>query len=247
MSSRPEPALRWLLGLLAAGVALHLAARGDLAGPPLGSLDQLTAWTDAREPAAVAVALVRLVAEVSVWYVLALSVLHAASSALRIAGGHRLADALALPGVRRVVHAGLGLGLAATSTVGAQEEAAAPGVARMAPAADTALVLAAPGGTAVGTATMRPLPSTSELGTATMVPTAPASTWTVAPGESFWSIAEELLGDAWSRPPSGSEVDPFWRALVEVNRSRLVDPTNPDVIQPGQVFEVPPVPPSPLA
>lgn len=243
MSSRPGQALRWLLGLIAAGTLLRLAARGELAGPPLGSLDQLTAWADTREPAVVAVALVRLAAEASVWYVLALSVLHAASSALRIVGGHRLAEALALPGLRRVVHAGLGLGLAATSTVGAQEEVAAPGVATMAPVTDAALTLSTPGGTTAGTATMRPQPPRREVGTATMAPTVTPSTWTVAPGESFWSIAEELLTEAWHRTPSGPEVDAFWRALVEVNRSRLTDPTDADLIQPGQVFEVPSVPP----
>lgn len=247
MSRRAGRSVLWLVGLLAAGGALRLAARGELAAPPLGSLDQLSAWADAHEPAAAAMALVRLLAEMSAWYVLALSGLHVASSALRITGGHRLADALALPGVRRLVHAGLGVGLAAASSVGGQDEVGASDAVTMTPVAEAPLVthhrIEAP----AGTATMRPHRSSAgEGGTAVMAPTPIPSTWTVAAGESFWSIAEELLTDAWGRPPSDAEVDLFWRTLVEVNRGRLADPADPDLIHPGQVFEVRPVPSPPV-
>ncbi|HAS10334.1 MAG TPA: hypothetical protein DCS55_07435 [Acidimicrobiaceae bacterium] len=246
MSRRAGRAVLWLVGLVAAGGALRLAARGELMAPPLGSLDRLTAWADAHEPAAAAMAFVRLLAEVSVWYVLALSAVHVASSALRVAGGHRLADALALPGVRRLVHAGLGVGLAAASTVGGQDEVGAPDAVTMTPVAEAPLVTQHRVEAPAGTATMRPhRPSTGEGGTAVMTPTPIPRTWTVAAGESFWSTAEELLADAWGRPPSDAEVDPFWRTLVEVNRGRLVDPADPDLIHSGQVFEVPPVPSSP--
>lgn len=243
MTRRAGRAVTWLLGLLVAGILLRLGATGDLAGPPTGSLDELTAWADAREPAAIAVALVRLAAEMAVWYLLAVSALHAAATVLRAAGGHRLADAIATPGVRRLVRAGLGLGFAAASSVGGQEEATgAAGTVTMTPVVDAPVVtqtrIESPG----GTATMRPQ-LTPESGVAQMVPSAPA-TWTVAPGESLWTIAEELLADAWRRPPRDTETDPFWRALIERNRHRLVDPADPDLIHPGQVFEVPPLPPA---
>lgn len=242
MTRRAGRAATWLLGLLLAGVLLRLAASGDLAGPPVGSLDELAAWADAREPAATAVALVRLAAEVAVWYLLAVSVLHAAATVLRATGGHRLADDIATPGVRRLVRAGLGLGLAAASSVGGQEEATGTaGTVTMTPVVEAPVVtqtrIEDPG----GTATMRPQ-LTPESGVAQMAP-APPATWTVAPGESLWSIAEDLLADAWQRPPSDAETDPFWRALVERNRDRLADPADPDLIHPGQVFEVPPLPP----
>ena len=242
MTRRAGRAAAWLLGLLSAGILLRLAATGDLAGPPTGSLDELTDWADAREPAATAVALVRLAAEVAVWYLLAVSMLHAAATVLRAAGGHRLADAIATPGVRRLVRAGLGLGLAAASSVGGREEATGTaGTVTMTPVVEAPVVTQSriedPGGTATMRQQLAP-----ESGVAQMVP-AP-STWTVAPGESLWSIAEELLADAWQRPPSDAETDPFWRALVERNRDRLVDPADPDLIHPGQVFEVPPLPPA---
>lgn len=244
MTRRAGRALAWLLGLLAAGIALRLAATGDLAAPPLGSLDDLTGWADAREPVATSVAIVRLVAEAAVWYVLALSALHAASSAVRLAGGHRLADALALPGARRLVQAGLGFGLAAASSVGGRDEVSAPDAVTMAPA-KAPLVTQTRVDERRGTATMRPhLADQVAPGVAQMAPV--PTTWTVAAGDSFWSIAEELLADAWQRPPSDAEIDPFWRALVERNRGRLADPADPDLIHPGQVFEVPPLP-SPAA
>jgi nucleoid-associated protein YgaU len=91
-----------------------------------------------------------------------------------------------------------------------------------------------------GTATMSVLP---EPAAAAPVPSpAPAAptTWTVEPGDSFWSIAEEVLADAWGRPPSDAEVDPYWRALIAANRDRITS-GNPDLIFPGQTFLLPPV------
>ena len=237
MSARASRAAVWLIGLVGAGALLRLAGTGELTAPPLGSLGDLSAWAEAREPAAAAIALVRLVAEVSVWYVLGVSALHVAAGALRLSGGHRLADALALPGVRRTVHAGLGLGLVAASSVGGRDADPDPrGTATMTPVVEAPAVAQHRLGDPRGTATMRPLP----CGVAQMAP-AP-TTWTVAAGDSFWSIAQELLADTWGRAPSDAEVDPFWRTLVEVNRGRLVDPADPDLIHAGQVFEVPPLP-----
>lgn len=242
-----RPAARgvtWLLGLLSVGVALRLAATGDLAAPPMASLDGLSGWVDARQPAAAAVALARLTAELSVWYLLAVSALHAIAGVTRAAGGHRVADAIATPAVRRLVRAGLGLGLAAASSVGGRDEVGAPGTVTMTPVAESVVVtqtrIEDPGGTAF----MRP-DVARDGGVAQMVPVAPGgpTIWVVGPGDSFWSIAEELLADAWGRPPTDAETDPVWRGLVERNRGRLVDPGDPDAIHPGQVFEVPPLPP----
>lgn len=248
MTTRTGRAACWVLGLVAAGVVLRAAAVDDLAGPPVTSLDGLTAWVDAREPVAVTMALVRLLAEISVWYVLGLSVVHVLARALRLPGGHRLADAASAPGVGRIVKAGLGLGMVAASSMGGQDNGVgAPNGATMTPVADVPAVTPRRVDDARGTATMRPevgpQPDVQPGGVAQMTPL--PTTWTVAPGESFWSIAEELLADAWGRPPSDVEVDPFWRTLVERNRGRLIDPRDADLVQPGQVFEVPPLPARP--
>jgi nucleoid-associated protein YgaU len=67
----------------------------------------------------------------------------------------------------------------------------------------------------------------------------------VEPGESLWSIARDALTDAWGRAPTDGEMVGYWRAVVEVNRSRLADPDNPDLIFPGQQVVLPPAPVAP--
>jgi nucleoid-associated protein YgaU len=59
--------------------------------------------------------------------------------------------------------------------------------------------------------------------------------WVVEPGDSFWSIAEDVVGSGDERAAGR-----YWRALIEANRSRLVDPGNPDLLVPGQELVVPP-------
>jgi nucleoid-associated protein YgaU len=61
----------------------------------------------------------------------------------------------------------------------------------------------------------------------------------VRPGECFWSIAERVLTDNWGRAPTDAEIVPYWRRLIDANRLELVQPDNPDLILPGQVFAVP--------
>ena len=66
-----------------------------------------------------------------------------------------------------------------------------------------------------------------------------ATTWQVTEGEHFWQIAHDTLEDRLDRAPSIPEVDDYWRSLIERNRHRLVDPTNPDLMLPGQVLDLP--------
>jgi len=90
-----------------------------------------------------------------------------------------------------------------------------------------------------------PTPAPAPMGEAEAPPTPPApagDTWTVRSGDNFWVIARHVLADAWGRPPSDREIDPYWRALVEANRSRLADADNPDLLLPGQALAVPPPP-----
>jgi len=72
-----------------------------------------------------------------------------------------------------------------------------------------------------------------------------ASVVTVEAGDSFWTIAKDALADAWGRPPSDREITPYWRQVVDANRDRLAPPHDPNLIYPGQVFELPPTPPDP--
>jgi hypothetical protein len=67
-------------------------------------------------------------------------------------------------------------------------------------------------------------------------------TWQVEPGDHLWGIAEEVLSDAFGRRPSDAEVVPYWQALIVANHSRLIDPTNADLIVPEQQLVLPPPP-----
>lgn len=67
-----------------------------------------------------------------------------------------------------------------------------------------------------------------------------ATTWTVRPGDHLWSIAESTLRARGARKMDERRVRSYWRKLIAVNRSRLADPDNPDLILPGQVFRLPP-------
>jgi nucleoid-associated protein YgaU len=64
----------------------------------------------------------------------------------------------------------------------------------------------------------------------------PAGEVVVAPGDSFWSLAEAHVAPG-ARP---SALTAYWRRFVEANRSRLVDPANPDLLYAGQVLTLPP-------
>ena len=72
--------------------------------------------------------------------------------------------------------------------------------------------------------------------------TAPAhgdGTWTVRPGDHLWHIAHDTVATRLGHAPTDAEVVPYWEQLIDVNRARLVDPDNPDLIFPGQVFTMP--------
>ncbi len=66
--------------------------------------------------------------------------------------------------------------------------------------------------------------------------------WTVRGGDSFWSIAEEVVHESTGTEASDAQVADYWRTLIAANETRLVDPSNPDLIFPDQVFVLPPAP-----
>jgi nucleoid-associated protein YgaU len=96
-----------------------------------------------------------------------------------------------------------------------------------------------------GTATMRVVPSAEPAPSAYPALPAAPQTWVTVAGESMWAKAESVLTEAWGRAPTDAEVVPYWQALIEVNRSRLADPGNPDLLFAEQAFEVPSPPPVP--
>lgn len=72
------------------------------------------------------------------------------------------------------------------------------------------------------------------------LPAAVTPTAVVQGGDSFWSIAEAQLQHP-GRVPTDREVAQYWERLVAANVAQLADPTNPDLLYPGQILELPPV------
>lgn len=219
--------------LVLVAVLVGRLGHGSLAPPPITEPDALGPWLAQRDAVTAAFAVLRLVVAALAWY---LAVITAVGALATVAGADRLAGAAerALPAPLRRALSGLaGAGLATAAVIGVVEgdEVAAP-----TPVAERLVLL--PGeGTAPGdgTATM------TVLDEAAPEAPPPAETWTVAPGESFWSIAAEVLGDAHGHPPTDADVTSYWAALVDANRDRLVAPDVADLIHPGQVFVLPPV------
>lgn len=67
----------------------------------------------------------------------------------------------------------------------------------------------------------------------------PTETWVVETGDHLWGIAAETLEERWGRTASEHEIARYWAALIDHNRSRLVAPSNPDLLHPGQIMELP--------
>ena len=74
-------------------------------------------------------------------------------------------------------------------------------------------------------------------------PPAPAAVpevirYTVVPGDCLWTIAAHRLAPT----ASAAEVDRAWRAIYDANRD--VIGSDPNLILPGQILELPPLPTS---
>ncbi len=77
------------------------------------------------------------------------------------------------------------------------------------------------------------------------VPTPVPQTWTIRSGDHLWRVASTTLAGQWSGRPSDAEVLDYLQQVIAANRDRLVVPTDPDLVFPGQVFVLPPVPARP--
>lgn len=126
--------------LLVVGIALFTGWTDPrLATPALLDPTAWGAWLEARDPTIAAIAVVRLVLIALTWYLLGATTIQVVAQLgdnLRLA---RLANALSIPVVRRVVRVGLGVGLAAsmvTSATNPHEPVAATADVTSAVAAD---------------------------------------------------------------------------------------------------------------
>lgn len=240
MSRRLLVLLGWFAGLAAALAVLHGSGSGALAGPVLVEPATWGDWAARRTAPEAAMAVLRLVGIGLGWYLLAASALGVVA---RLVGGARtveLADLVAVPLVRRVVHTGLGVGLAG-SVLAAASAGTIVGP-RMPTAADVALASGAPAAPPVEREPVIDLREPSSPPPSSPEPAAEPQvrTWVIQPGDHLWSVADRVLTEAFGRPPVEREVIVYWKELVERNRHVLPDP---DLVHAGLIIELPdPVP-----
>lgn len=244
---RPVRAAAWTALVIAA-----IATLSDLGGPSLAtpqpSIDGVREWLDVRSADEVVFASLRLAALATAWYLLGATVVAVGAALVRWRPLESIASAAAPRWIRDLV----------VPVAGASAAAGTLAMAVVPAPVDTwsaALDLRRLPASSPGTATMQRLDDPEPSGTATMrdatgsIDTRPAErlddTWVIEPGEHLWLVAERTLAEAWGREVADAEVVPYWHDLIELNRSRLADPGNPDLVLPGDVMRLPSIPADP--
>jgi len=237
--------LRWLGGPL--GIKHSEGAAG------------VTRLGDVPEPVLLALSVIRLGAFGATLYGIALATMALAAILTRRPDIERLATRMAPPRLRKVLVSLIGLGVLSSAATGSGPTLPRPqsvvalehseGHAVGAPTAGPQLTPTTDHGTTTTTSTVSRPESTAEnetvvgekAGADTPPPTLP-NMWVIRPGDHLWSVAAHTLSAHLGRIATDDEVDPYWRAVVKLNRSSLVNPNDPDLVFSGQVIELPPLP-----
>jgi hypothetical protein len=288
----------WCVALLVGTALFHALGDGRLAPPPLDP-SAWVPWIEDHDALIATMALLRLVVLGLCWYLVGVTTVGTIARLLRAARLTRIADALTLPIVRRLLQQTLGVVLATAMVTAATgpsltvppapvqvaadvgDDHGRAGPAAETPGSGSEVRSPAPPRTGVGIArgasspaegppevTLRglPVPDGAEVAplpwriAASDTPprrdgvvdtnvseTAGGATrtdriaHTVRSGESLWRIASHRLETALQRSPTDAEIVPYWRAVIELNRDRLPDRDDPDLILPGQELLLPPV------
>jgi hypothetical protein len=115
---RSLPLIGWIVALLVGLAVFHGLGSGPIAAPPLTDPGSWGPWAAARDPLVATVAVLRLVVLALAWYLVGVTTIGLLARLLRAARLVRVADALTVPMVRRLLQSALGVGLA-TTMVGA--------------------------------------------------------------------------------------------------------------------------------
>ena len=236
-----------MIGALGAVIAvLTTSGTGSLAGPASG--ESWSVWLQQRDAITVVFAAVRAAALVAAWYLAVATALVGSAAVVRSKSLSTLTSWVTTPAVRAALHSALGVSLATTAMIpmwltpdvrGVVVAHAAtldpPVLEPTSPAARNAAVPtrqgpAPPGAPAPQRAAPRGRP-----------PASSDSRWQVRPGDHFWSITVTHLSRVSGEEPSDDVTARYWARLVEHNRGRLADRSNPDLLFVGQVIELVPL------
>jgi hypothetical protein len=254
---------------VAAAAATLIAAERWLRGPMAVAVPMPrdpAQWREAierRGPLYPAIAAMRMLAIGATWYLLALVVLGSAARLLRLTRTVQRLDRMSPAIMRRALGPLAVVGLALPAMPLARADSTAITVTVTPPVATMVLVDDDPGQPPPATMVLDDGPdaadnsvvgdgkpssdSSTEVSSdadagSTAAAGRPASgDHVVEVGESFWTIARDVLRPALGRDTTDHDIVPFWRRLIEANNDRLVEAGNPDLIRPGQRFIIPEV------
>ena len=195
-----------------------------------------TRFDPAAPPEDAVMALLRVVALVAGWWLVATTVLYGLARGVR-AG--RLASAVGrcmLPTARRLVEASLAATLVVGPAPAAFAERAAPPPVRVeTPPTTAGMEILPPVVAPPGDSTPPRPPVASTTPTTSDEQRSAQREHVVRPGEHLWSIAATIAGDTHPE-----QVARYWRRLVETNRERLRS-GDPDLLYPGERLRLPPL------
>lgn len=219
------------MGLLALeGGALFALHSVDVPGVDWAHLGH---WLDHVAPEDAVVAVVRLLALGTVWYVAATTVLYALANLSRLPGLIRGVRVLTLPGIRRVIDGVMVASLVAVPSAVLLTPAIAH--AQTPIAAQVHSYVPSPAGDPSDPYV--PTPAGPDSGT----PAADVGSYEVKAGDNLWSIAAAQLAARSGRAVhelSEAEIRPVWLAVIEANAGMLAS-GDPDLIFLGEVLVIP--------
>jgi hypothetical protein len=225
---------RGLLVLAVVAIVAAIAWLWHLGGPlehPPVSASRWPQWWSSREPLDAIAALASVVAAVALGWLGLVAGVHLLATWWGIGRLHSLTARL-LPGVLRTLVATAVLGAGPMHATGAGAAPAPPlddtppTMEVLAPPADEAGDGAARAGPAP------PSPVTGAVGATTALVR-------VHQGDHLWGIAAARVRLALGVEPAPDQIRPYWSALIEANRDRLLDPDDPDLLMPGQELVLP--------
>jgi hypothetical protein len=259
-----QSAVRTMTVALGISAGLWWLGNGALSTPPVDSWSGFRQWLAVRSTAEAALASLRSTAAAVALHIALATALTMVAQLTSVSFLERVARSIVPRSMRPLIGVALGAGMATAAASMAVPKTSAPTYLEtltLDPPTDataTMYAIAEPSPTIVAapipaaTAPSYPppdllpeptVPAPASAATPLLAATiATPGTWTIARGDHLWAVAHETLADSWQRPPTDAEVVPYWLELIERNRNRLVDPSNPDYVLAGQVFELPEVP-----
>ena len=108
------------------------------------------------------------------------------------------------------------------------------------PAPASTTTIEAASSTSTGPASASPVPS--DPPPSDPAPELGPDRWVIRGGDHLWGVARRTLAGSWHRSPTDAETARYLDHLIDANLEVLVVPGDADLVLPGQVFQLPPVP-----